>query len=89
MRQIISEQGPPVRIEELTDGNDKSATDRLQQVSEADDVFMPAPPYAALMMPVSRAGLMAVVDDHGYLIPVCTAGDLLRGCKYFWRASQD
>jgi hypothetical protein len=41
------------------------------------------------MMPGSRAALMAVVDESGYLIPVFTARDLLRLCKSFWRVSQD
>ena len=40
-------------------------------------------------MPGSRAALMAVVDENGYLIPVLTAHDLLRRCKSFWRVSQD
>jgi hypothetical protein len=33
-----------------------------------------------------RVGPMVVLSDSGYLIPLCTAGDLLRGCKYFWQA---
>jgi hypothetical protein len=36
-----------------------------------------------------RLGPMVVLDDNGYLVPLCTASDLLRGCRYFWRASQD
>jgi hypothetical protein len=89
MRHIIGEQRPQGEIDEFIDGYDKSTIDRLQQVSEAAETSIQAPPFAELMMPSSRAGLMAVVDENGYLIPVCTAGDLLRGCKYFWRASQD
>jgi hypothetical protein len=33
-----------------------------------------------------RIGPMVVIDDGGYLVPLWTAGDLLRGCRYFWRA---
>ena len=36
-----------------------------------------------------RVGPMVVFNDNGYLIPLCTPGDLLRGCKYFWRAARD
>lgn len=31
---------------------------------------------------------MVVVGDGGYLVPVWTAGELLRGCKYFWHRLQ-
>jgi hypothetical protein len=31
---------------------------------------------------------MVVLDDSGYLVSLCTASDLLRGCRYFWRALQ-
>ena len=36
-----------------------------------------------------RVGTMVVVNDRGYLVPLWTASDLLRGCQYFWRAYQD
>jgi len=32
---------------------------------------------------------MVVLNDNGYLVPLWTASDLLRGCKYFWHASQE
>lgn len=34
-------------------------------------------------------GPMVVVGDGGYLVPLWTAGELLRGCKYFWHRSQE
>jgi hypothetical protein len=37
----------------------------------------------------SPAMMMAVVDADGYLIPLCTAGDLLRLCKVAWNAERD
>jgi hypothetical protein len=46
-------------------------------------------PYAALMMPGSRANLMVVVDEEGSLMPLCTSRDLLRACRYLWRMSQE
>lgn len=30
-------------------------------------------------------GPMVVLDDSGYLVPLCTAGDLLRGFRSLWR----
>jgi hypothetical protein len=38
-------------------------------------------------LPLSSHGVMAVIDDNGYLIPLCTAADLLRACKTIWRAT--
>lgn len=32
---------------------------------------------------------MAVVNDGGYLVPLWTASDLLRGCKYFWHGTRE
>ena len=34
-------------------------------------------------------GPMVVVGDGGYLVPLWTAGELLRGCKYYWHRSQE
>jgi len=34
-------------------------------------------------LPNPRIGPMAVINDGGYLVPLWTAGDLLRGCRYF------
>jgi hypothetical protein len=75
------------KIEGVEQDDSELLTERFDQQSEAMERPMLVPPYSALMMPVSRAALMAVVDDGGYLIPICTAFDLLRGCKHFWRAS--
>jgi hypothetical protein len=40
-------------------------------------------------MPRSSYGVMAVVNEDGYLVPVWTAGDLLRACKIIWQATKD
>jgi hypothetical protein len=37
----------------------------------------------------SGVGPMLVINGSGYLVPLCTAGDLLRGCKKFWRPARD
>ena len=39
-------------------------------------------------IPRTSFGVMAVVNEDGYLVPVCTANDLLRACKIIWRASE-
>jgi hypothetical protein len=39
-------------------------------------------------LPHTSVSVMVVIDDNGYLMPVCTAGDLLRWCKTAWRAAQ-
>jgi len=36
-----------------------------------------------------RLGPMAVLNESGYPVPLLTAGDLLRGCKYFWHRPQE
>ena len=33
-------------------------------------------------------GHMVVLNESGYLVPLLTAADLLRLCKYYWRQSQ-
>jgi hypothetical protein len=40
-------------------------------------------------LPNPRLGPMLVINDNGYLVPLCTAGDLLRGCRYFWGATRN
>ena len=36
-----------------------------------------------------RVVRMLVVNDNGYLVPLATAGDFLRACRYFWHRTQD
>lgn len=43
----------------------------------------------ALLLPLTNLTVLAVIDGNGYLMPLCTAGDLLRWCKAAWRAEQD
>ena len=37
-------------------------------------------------LPNPQVGPMVVLNDNGYLISLCTASDLLRGCRYFWHS---
>jgi hypothetical protein len=69
------------------------AAERMEELAvvneniEAAYLHEQIPWIGALRNP--RLGPMVVLDDKGYLVPLCTARDLLRGCRYFWRASQD
>lgn len=51
------------------------------------------PPIPALPwignLPSPRLIPMVAVNDGGYLVPLCMANDLLRGCKMFWRGTLD
>jgi len=61
--------------------------ERVDERSEEHRPHGPLPWIGALPNP--RLGPMLVVNDGGYLVPLCTAGDLLRGCRFFWRRSRD
>lgn len=66
------------------------ATTEVAMQSDRTDpapLRVPIPWIGALTNP--RLGPLVVVDDSGYLVPLWTAGDLLRGCRCFWRASQE
>ena len=39
-------------------------------------------------MPRTSMSVMVVIDENGYLTPLCTPADLLRWCKAAWRAEQ-
>ena len=52
-----------------------------------DPAHVNLPWIGALRNP--RVGPMLVINRSGYLVPLCTAGDLLRSCKIFWRAARD
>ena len=42
---------------------------------------------AIVMLPPGRS-VLAVVDEDGYMVPLFTAADLLRGCRAMWKATQ-
>ena len=58
-----------------------------QQANESPSFRERLPWIGALCNP--RLGPIVVVDESGYLVPLCTASDLLRGCRFFWHRSQD
>jgi len=59
------------------------ARDRAESIR----VRAPIPWIGELANP--HLGPMVVVGSGGYLVPLWTAGELLRGCKYFWHRSQE
>ncbi|MGZ8466491.1 MAG: hypothetical protein ACXWXT_13175 [Candidatus Binatia bacterium] len=77
-------------IDEGENGCDTEAADHSATVGthpEAGTAHKPLPWIGALPNP--RIGPMVVLNDSGYLVPLWTAGELLRGCKYFWHGWRD
>lgn len=74
--------------EELNFGGESMAEAPLAVNSAEEAAPRPRLPWiGALENP--HLGPMVVINDSGYLVPLLTAGDLLRGCKYFWHRSQE
>jgi len=69
-------------------GGDGMEEAPLEEISAEELAPRPRLPWiGALENP--RWGPMVVLNESGYLVPVLTAGDLLRGCKYYWHRSQE
>ena len=58
-------------------------------IEQAGETFNAAPLPWIGALPNPRLGPMVVVDESGYLVPLCTAGDLLRGFRMLWRISRE
>ena len=43
---------------------------------------------SAVMLLQPGRSVLAVVDDDGYMVPLFTAADLLRGCRAIWKSTQ-
>ena len=90
MTATVNDHGPEV-------GDDEAAgecrAEIVEELAVASDKSKGSPKGATLpwigALPNPRVGSMVVINDGGYLVPLCTAGDLLRGCRFFWRTSQD
>ncbi len=54
----------------------------LDSIASHFEISGSSPPYAALMMPGSRANLRVVVDEEGASMPLCAS-------RYLWRRSQE
>ena len=68
-------------------GHGKEDTPIEQEAAEEKVRRSGLPWIGALANP--RLGPIVVINESGYLVPMLTAGDLLRSCKYFWRESQE
>ncbi len=56
-------------------------------IAESTPGEMPRSPLPWIgSLPRTGFGVMAVIDEQGYLVPLWTAGDLLRACKILWQA---
>lgn len=55
--------------------------------TESNAFRAPLPWIGELANP--HLGPMVVVGAGGYLVPLWTAAELLRGCKYYWHRSQE
>ena len=79
--KIRRQEGP---LAAARDATDKASFDLD---TAAERVYRPRLPWiGALENP--RLGPMVVLNENGYLVPLLTAGDLLRGFKYYWHRSQ-
>ena len=90
MTTIVTGHEPEMRHEEITGECAAQAAEESALAGEhaEDNSFrQPLPWIGALPNP--RLGPMVVVNDGGYLVPLCTVGDLVRGCRYFWRRTLD
>jgi hypothetical protein len=90
MTATIDGDGLAIETEERVDERHAEAAEEPiigDERSEEHRSHAPLPWIGALANP--RLGPMAVVNDGGYLVPLCTAGDLLRGCRFFWRRARD
>lgn len=71
----------------------ESEADPLEEAAAPNDLPERYSPRRALPWIGSLANPhlvpMAVLNDSGYLLPLWTSSDLLRGCKYYWRAAQE
>lgn len=86
MTATINGQDLTSEFDELVLEADANATEELtvaDQGFEGRSIHAPLPWIGALPNP--RLGPMVVVNDGGYFVPVFTAVDLVRGCRYFWR----
>lgn len=86
MTATINGQEVVNEVDELALDADASASEVL---TVADERFESSSTHARLpwigALPNPRLGPMVVINDGGYFVPIFTAADLVRGCRYFWR----
>jgi hypothetical protein len=74
--------GEMVEMQELTAASETAT----EATASQELVHTQLPWIGALTNP--QLGPLVVINNDGYLIPLFTAGDLLRGCRYLWRPSR-
>jgi CBS-domain-containing membrane protein len=62
----------------------ESTVESARQGSSANSTGL----LSTVMMLQSSRSILAVVDDDGYMVPLFTAADLLRGCRAMWKVTQ-
>jgi hypothetical protein len=70
-------------LEQLPSKSDENEGEEPPVITEYADNRERLPWIGALPNP--RVGPMVALNEGGYLVPLCTAGDLLRVCRYLWR----
>ena len=63
------------------------AESTLANARQGSSANQPRLSSAVVMLQAGRS-VLAVVDDDGYMVPLFTAADLLRGCRAIWKATQ-
>ena len=90
MTATVNDHGLEVGDEEAAGECRAEVVEELAVASDKSNDSPKGPPLpwiGGLRNP--RVGPMVVINDGGYLVPLCSAGDLVRGCRLFWRISQD
>jgi hypothetical protein len=86
-REEDGELDTPMEEGRLDAGGDAMEAAALEKETAEKWVPPPLLPWiGALENP--HLGPLVVLNESGYLVPLLTAGDLLRGCKYYWHRSQ-
>lgn len=74
---------------EKTDDRECTGEVEDEAVAQRDStsrVFNSQPPLPWIgSLPNPHVGPIVVLNENGHLVPVFTASDLLRSCRYFWQ----
>jgi hypothetical protein len=71
--------------EEMAESQELTAeSETAAEATPGEDLFQTQLPWIGAL-PNPRLGPLVVFNHDGYLVPLFTAGDLLRGCRYLWR----
>ena len=90
MEKIDEPQNPQIPGNEDPEGSLGGVnSDDSTMITQSSAVAQRAPLPWIGALPRSSYGVMSVVNEDGYLVPVWTAGDLLRACKIIWQATKD